>query len=433
MSSINSNGNIIEKHTLIVNNIRLQAGGIENTVAALMKYALSNDYRVIWITNQRNLAKVAYEDILEHKNLELLIIPKWRRATGLLIPHISFDEDECVTMITANAPQYVISDALKRNAKVKSFSHYFLVAHYKIVGGSFFPDAIIKNAWLKKQTYLFWRKIVQRLDDSDCLRAFSPKHLSCYEDYYHIKIDNKQEKVLPEHAALLPLNLQNTRQRCLERNTRFIISTCARFEFPHKGYILGLVDSFAKLKEKYPQISLEIIGYGEGEKLLREKIHQLPKEIADSILLTGMLSPKELREHQLNAHLVVGLAGAIHVGAECGIPSLVTRHYSTNCETYGFYENAVSKTLAEEPGEDIVKYIEDCITMSEESYMKHVVDAYILLESNTVVNPGYLFQHTSDASSKPFLRGGEWLQGWLLYMYWYVDMIWKKYFGKSKL
>ena len=42
-----------------------------------------------------------------------------------------------------------------------------------------------------------------------------------------------------------------------------IMMTAARAEFPNKGYMMGLVDDFVRLKEKFPDVKLEIIAAGD--------------------------------------------------------------------------------------------------------------------------------------------------------------------------
>ena len=105
-----------------------------------------------------------------------------------------------------------------------------------------------------------------------------------------------------------------------------------------------------------------------------------PETVRRDIHLLGMLTPDALEQCYKDSHLIVGLAGAIIDGARCGIPSLVVRHYNENCETYGFLDEVPEKTLSEEPGDDIVPLIEECINMEWEAYLEHVEKGYQIVE-----------------------------------------------------
>lgn len=378
------------RYTLIVNFPGLSAGGIERGLAAIMRFFMQEGHRVIWLTTDQHLKKVAFNGIVDNPNLEIIRISKLQRSFGT--PRIHFDREERVIMLSVHPTRYLIAEAIRRKASVREFRHYMLIAHY--TGNNNYPDKVFKAPWLQKLVYRFYRRILKRILDNKALIAYSVRHLECYEEYYKIPIDNKKEQKLPNFSQdTNEFDLANVLRRCEERNDKFIITTCARFEFPHKGYILGLVDTFGSLKAKYPQVQLCIIGYGEGESELKARIAQLPEEMQKDITLVGMVSPDDLKTYYKNSHLIVGLAGAIGEGARSGIPSLITRHYCEKCETYGFFENAYTKSLSADEGEDILPYIEDAITMKPEEYIAHAQVAFESRMSRLNVNKEYFYQH----------------------------------------
>ena len=362
-----------KKYTLVINYAVLGAGGIEVALVSLMRYYLREGHRVVWITTSRNRNDVVYKGLLEEPGLEVIIWEKWERLFG--IPRISFREDEHVIMITCRAMQYIVGEELKRKAGVPDFRHFYAIAHY--TGNEYYPDRYMKTALGKRIAYRYWKKIAERMDANGCLKGFSVEHLEGYEPYYHMSVADKERKLMPGVITEpLCFDEENTSRREQEREDRFVIVTCARFEFPHKGYILGLVDSFCRLKKKYPQAMLQIIGGGEGEPVLQKKIAGIPEEIRRDIELIGIVSPDELERYYKNAHLIVGLAGAIMNGALSGIPSIVVRHSCSVCEAYGFYAEAWEKSLCEEEGEEITPLLEHCVTMSREEYLQRGRDGF---------------------------------------------------------
>lgn len=380
------------KHTLIINYPNLSAGGIEVGLVSLIRFFLNEGHRVIWITTTHHLNEVAFKGIVDDPRLEIVISEKWNRYFS--IPHIHFRKEEQVIMITCRAMQYVVSEGMRRVAGTKEFKHFLLVAHFS--GTEYYPDHYFKSKWGHEIAYRFWRTVVHRLVENDCLRGFSLKHLECYEDYYQVSISSKKEKLMPDFNSNIVFDMKNAQNKSKERKDKFVITTCTRFEFPHKAYVLGLVDSFNTIKAKYPQAVLRIIGYGNGEAELKEKICQLAENVQKDIELVGMVSHDELERYYKDSHLIIGLAGAIIDGAQSGIPSLVVRHYCCDCETYGFFEDAFEKTLSEEKGENVIPFIESCITMDQEEYIDHAQKGFMARAAFLNADPDSFFKQNTD-------------------------------------
>lgn len=362
-----------KKETLIINYPNLTAGGIETHLAALMRYYLKEGHRVIWITTSQHYGTVVFKGLTEHPGLEIVI---WEKADRYLsLPRIELEENERVIMFSYRAMQYVVGEELKRKAKTREFKHFYAVAHF--TGESYYPDSAMKSTLGKQIVYRYWQKILKRMVANNCLMGFATVHLDNYEEYYQVPIANKTEKLVPfQDVEPISFNEQNTRNREQERRENFVITTCTRLEFPHKAYVLGLVDAYCRLKEKYPQVVLQIIGDGTGREKLEEKISTLAQNLRQDIRLTGTVSPDELDDYYKKSHVIVGLAGAIVSGAWSGIPSIVVRHYCDICETYGFIEDAYEQTLSEEKGEEITPFLEHCINMSAEEYLRHALTGF---------------------------------------------------------
>lgn len=399
------------KKTLVINYPQLHSGGIEVSLAALIKHSLNNGIRVIWITNHGSFKKVIDSKILGEDRLEIVFHEKINKI--LSVPEISFGSDEHVIMITCRALQYVVSERIKAKAHINDFKHFLIVAHF--TGDEYYPDRCFKIG--QRFVYRFYRRILQRVVRNDCLRAFQEKHLECYEEYYKLMFPNKNRMVLDKLTPEETFDFENTLTRSKERKDCFIITTCARFDFPHKGYLIGLIDEFARLKPYYKQIKLQIVGYGMGKTMLEEKINNLNDGIKKDIYLLGALPHDDLMECYKKSHLVIGLAGAVSDGARSGIPSLVVRHYSYNCEAFGFYFEASEKVLDEEPGDDIIPFIEKCITMNNADYISIGRYGYETVIAKKIYNPNYFFQQENAKNNITVKYPYEAIVGRILYVY----------------
>ena len=362
-----------KKNTLIINFPTMMAGGVESYFAALMKSCIEKGYRVIWITSEPFLSKVAFEGLLDNPGLEIVLTRSWMHY--LDTPRISLTEDERVLMFTCEPIEYILSDKIRTEAGTKQFLHYLAIPNF--AGKDYFPDQYLKNKGLRKLVWRFLHRILNRAAESNCILGFDLKHLVTYEEYYQIPLPDKETKIAPFFdAESVRFDMENTKARCAERKEKFVITSCARFEFPHKAYLLGLVDAFAKVKEKHSQTVLQLVGYGSGQQELESRIMALPEFVRKDIHMLGMLSPDVLEKYYKSSQLIVGLAGSVAKGAQCGIPALVVRHYHPDCETYGFFEDTSEMALCEDPGMDIVPFIEECITMDPELYLQHAENGF---------------------------------------------------------
>ena len=376
------------KYTLIINYPNLKLGGIEVNFVKLMRYSLKKGHRVIWITTQGGYDKAAFPDIISNGRLEICFYEKFERLFA--IPDIKFHKGEKVVMLTCDVRQYVTVEALRRKACVKEFKHFLVIAHF--TGNVYYPDRWFSGTFIHKFVYQYYQRIIKRVIQNDCLRAFSMEHLDAYEKYYHLTIKDKSLKILPDFEEEEPFPVHNTKSRCKERAEKFVITTCARFAFPHKGYLLGLVDCFGSVKAEYPWISMQIVGYGDGEAELRKRIDAQPESVKKDIQLLGMVPNDKLKEYYAKSHLIIGLEGAAVDGVKCGIPTLIVRNYSESCETYGFCEEIGDLALRGEPGHNIIPYIIKGIQMKDETYMNYAVKGYEALQQKMKHNPNYFFQ-----------------------------------------
>ena len=105
----------------------------------------------------------------------------------------------------------------------------------------------------------------------------------------------------------------------------FNIVSISRFDFPHKGYLLGLIRAYGRLKEKYPQVALCIIGYGPGKPLVEKEIKRLNKKAQQDLSLLGEVDSADFPKVLKEMHLNISVAGSVGVGARNGVLSIPAR------------------------------------------------------------------------------------------------------------
>ncbi len=386
---------------LVVNFSNMRPGGIETMLAYLIQHAQSQGMRVIWITSTVLYPQASYRNVVDYDRVEAVVLKPWQMNL-LWLPRLPLGEQDDVVMLSTTPLRYIAFDSYRTKYSVRSFRHYLMVPHFQDAQN--FPDQYFGWKPLRQAAYGYMTRVARKLDGHDALRAFSMKHLDTYESYYGFPIDRKQEKIMATTRPNMEVTGEQLYAKAAQRSERFEITTCSRFDFPHKGYLLGLLRIYGKLKPEYPQLALTVVGYGPGQKQMEQIIASFPPEVGQSITFTGMLSNDEAVDIFARSHLFVGLAGAAGDAAKAAVPTLVVRHYSETCQTYGFYETAHMKTLCEEEGEDIEGYIRQAMTMHEDAYVANGLRTKALLEDKRNYNPNYIFEQ---GLQTPFLTAGE--------------------------
>lgn len=381
--------------TLILNYAGMNFGGIENYFSKIIGYGLEKGYRIIWLTTRECAQNSNYKNITNDYRVEKVYIQfgiHWRIDVDL-----GLCNDEKISMISCEPIIFLKGEQLReKNKHVQCFKHYLVLPHF--TGNAYYPERFFSTKVIQNICFKYMKRVVEYLNENDCIRAFSLKHLEAYEKNYGIVIPGKQNKILGSIRQLIEFDRDMISRKADIREQVFSIIACARFDFPHKGFMLGLLDVYTQLKEKYKQLRLVIVGYGEGLSEIETRLNAMPQEVKDSVVLTGPLSPQKLKQQFLESHLNIGLAGALLDGVYCNVPSLLVRHYTYDCETYGFVHEIEGGLLRTDEGQEIVDYIEKSITMSSERYIELCTRTYEYAKKRRPYNPGYIFEQSNNSN-----------------------------------
>jgi predicted hydrocarbon binding protein len=123
--------------------------------------------------------------------------------------------------------------------------------------------------------------------------------------YYKLKENNLCREILR-----LPIVINNDISSASRREVVNIL-TIARFDFPFKAYTLGLIDAFQEIVNFLPNITLTIIGYGEGESLIKQKIMELKKEVKEKITVINKVAYSEIDHYIDKCDVYVGMGTTI--------------------------------------------------------------------------------------------------------------------------
>lgn len=361
----------MDKETLVVIFWALRMGGIETNAVQIMKNALSNKRRTIWVGDRRKEYTKVFGDVIENHSLEY--VPMDIHHIDLYrIPPISFQPKEKVTFVTFSL--YDCYKALKYRRKYpkNQISVICVVPHFTS------PAVLLEQTLHKPLQGLaksICGKIYKELYDNGSLHFFSDAHPKALISNYHISLPDYNNKVIRNLCNLTSFDIEQ-RRVVYRHNSKFRIISAGRFEFPHKGFLVGLIKEFAKLSIKYPQLELLIVGEGAGKETLDEIMNSLPEAVKEKIYFRKPVSPDLLLQLMLGCNLNISVAGCASLGAKAGVLTLPARHYTYDCEVYGFIPESADKTTSSDPGFPVSEYIEKAINMTEDEYVSACENSY---------------------------------------------------------
>lgn len=371
---------------LIINHWYMSnVGGIEAYVSDLVRYSCEQNIRVIWLYKGKGTVGKSFQDVLcsekvEKYNInslfrfghdfgfkyndEIVIISFYPIAMGVAEKFIyKFSGDARIT------PFYVVANTT---------GNYYYIERY--------------FSFLKPLIYKSMKRMMERWEKGNNIRFCAPLHIDYLEKNYNLRISQREAKVLKEVYEFPILDIENLKKRS-DRNI-FNLITIGRFDFPHKGYILGLIRAYGRLKSKYSKLKLNIIGYGAGEQAVRKEINDLPEAYRKDIALLGEVPPHNLIKYLCDSHLNISVAGAVSQGAKYGVLSIPARNFCDGeCEVYGFLPESASKTVSLETGNLVDPYIEAVINMSRSEYIDKSIASYEAIKSRSTetAEPMYFF------------------------------------------
>lgn len=384
----------MKKITLVIMNSTLEIGGIQQNFVKLMQYALSKGHRVIWLYCAPMRIADVYKDLLH----DIETVEYMRDYTNAnLAPNLHIHKNETVKLLTSIPSNMHRAMLYAIQSECKDITPIYVVSNTK---GRF--NYIEDYYWgpVKKIVYNRYKDIIQKWHNYGLIRYFDIKHFDTYKAVYGIDHDKPIDLVWKSLFPLPPLD-RNTLLKRVERSDFNIISV-TRFDFPHKQYLLGLIKDYAKLKEKYSQIKLHIIGYGHDENVVKNLIKSLPTSTQTSITLYGQKSEEDISKIMNNMHLNISVAACVGLGAKNGVLSIPARNFcGEDCEVYGYLPDSRNMTVSTEPGKRAIKYIEEVINMSNEEYLRKCIDSYNAYEIKNV-DPDFMLRQKGNTTDFSF-------------------------------
>lgn len=355
-----------QQRVLLIIDPNLAMGGVGENAMRWMEYYAKQGVRVIWLASDPTQCFPTWKKVLDDCGVEI-VTPDHYLDLNL--------DGAWVTAVSFFIRDYIFLSSLLSFYTQADIHIFYMIPNLKDQIANFME--VDYDSPQKETVIAQLAPIHQRMDAQGRLLFAHPEHITTIEEAYGGKVLQPKERLMARLSEKIIYEQGLANSRCESRKESFRIITCGRFDFPYKGYIIGLVREYALLKPRYPQLKLEIIGGGSDEQELLDVIASLSPEITEDITLHGMVDYKDLKGYFDQCHLNVGTGGAVRDGAITGIPSIpVTDISAYTCEVSGFFLGDKSIWSITTNPMDLKPLIVQAIEATEEDYLHLCRKAY---------------------------------------------------------
>ena len=334
----------------------LLVGGIETHIYRQLMKCDSDGNIGVLVTKKPGRIGSQFSKLLEQPSVHIIT----RFQINKFIKKVLDDNVERIIVVAFTPFDFIFADLLKRNINRSIVHTFFFVPHYK---GKYiyYEEGIPSNRIKKRLGYIY-----KKMDDNDNLLYMDRRHCAEFVSRYGCSSDNK--KIGPPTDLEIIKSFDEERVKRVYYRDEFNIVAVSRLDFPHKGFILGLVDTFKIFKGVHPNITLTIVGDGPDAKTLHDRVADLGADYQKGISLIGTVSPEKLDYYFDYANVNISVGNSFSLGARRGVLSLAARNFCNDCEVYGFLPESEARSTRTDPGIAVISFLEHIIQLNYEDY-----------------------------------------------------------------
>ena len=340
-------------------------GGVETLYYRMMRWAHSHDIKSILVIDANATIDISWKEKLKVIDVELYYIygiyPYFiiKKEDGIILDLSAYKN---VFYISEYFGGYLKGEYIKRKNNFSNFVNLlYVLTAFDIMQSKIFFVRYLEN------------KILLHITKSNSV-VFMDEQIEKTLINAHRELPEFKHKII---RLGYEIGNEVSEKYLCERynNKKRYICAVARFDFPFKIYILGLIEVFAKICKQYPELRLLLIGKGDFIANVKETINALNKETAEKITLIEGLPYDELILHMKNAFLNVGMGTTILDFANQSVPSIISLANEEKDISYGLWSdnwNVIGGFLHDDLAslKPISECIRDVMGMSREEYVQ---------------------------------------------------------------
>ncbi len=379
-------GNMANKPVLLFIYDGLEIGGIETHLVSIAQECNEKKYRMIWAVSKYMKGDQTLLDIMRKSQVETLRVHKINKdRIGNCCFYdvnrfetLSLASNEELFVISFDIQSFFLGESIKKKYSKSNLVHnVFYTPHESMAYRD--QDILnrLGNGMIYELYHAFYKSILKKIIANDGLYFMDELHRKYLKKIYGFTLSK-------EHVIPLGLNSTKGYDENIARKKRkeevFRLLSIGRVDFPHKEYILGLVDSFQKIAKEYPFTELTVIGYGKDEELLLSKINSLESEVQSRINFVGKIPLPNLPEYISKAHVCIAQGLSLQEAAKEGVVCIVAPSFSKSDQSGGYVHENEDISLAYKGNRTFYQDIKEIIDMNEENYAlmcKHTFEIWL--------------------------------------------------------
>ncbi len=350
-------------------------GGVETYVIRMLEWLSSNGVDAyVMYERKANLAPGFAVEIERLCSKRILL--EWLRNDVQIdlrsIARIHLPESSNVHIICFQNPFLLFAaEAIKIANPACTINTFFYAVHYLDFQRN--KTRKSQNKVLQNLLKYIYKKLLIKLQmganiiymDEYCAEQINENYGLAWEKYVP-KIVRLGVKVPPYNEDIVLLRYQNE---------SFNILTIARFDFPYKGYILGLIDEFEQFEKEVPYSVLHIIGDGPGQEALVQKIASKSSALQKKVILHGSIPYANIGTYFDRCKVFIGMGTSLLDASSQSILSITAKLNQTKCLCSGFFFNNIKDIgyMGEIPAAELLKMVSK---MSMEEYKHYCRNNY---------------------------------------------------------
>lgn len=356
-------------------------GGIESYAIRMFKWAFNNDVESVLLLRDKSELHYNWDKILKELNVTIAFFSANVFNNSLYNTQgdrIVLEKNCRYTFIAADIHCFIKIFNIRKKNNICSYSSQILYI--------FHPYSVLasKKNILNYPYEFFMKKVKNRgliFMDEETALAYKKKY----------KADVQKDAIVRLGMEIPQLKEDYIESRIQRKKDEINILTITRMEFPFKGYVLGLIEDFHKLKQLYTNLKLIIIGNGPNVDIVKEKINELPDNVKEDIFLIGEVAYEELHEYFRKSYIYVGMGTTLLDASLTGLVSVIATDFQMENKTVGlfseeYYNLGGNPYLCENKSFTFEEVLKDILNWSEETYFKQahcvfdIVDKYYNIE-----------------------------------------------------
>lgn len=304
-------------------------GGIESYAIRMFNWAFNNGYNSILLLREDSKVHSNWKKVLDKNGVTLAFF------SGSVLNNRIYNSNKENIYLKSNYEYVFIAADIHCFIKGYNICKYFKISRKgNLLLYIFHPYSVFASR--KKILNFPYGFLMKRIRNSHLIFMDEETALS-YKTAY--KLDVKKECVVRLGMEIPAFNSSYIQERFQNRREEINILTITRMDFPFKGYIMGLIDDYSKLKRYYSNLRLIIIGNGPNLGDVNNKIDQLPENVRNDISVIGEVPYEELKKYFQKCYLYVGMGTTLLDASLTGLVSVVANDYQMDNKTVGFFSD----------------------------------------------------------------------------------------------